>query len=249
MNVITLVARLALWCGGLLLGALVLGLVAPSHGQAATQQLHVRVDGQPYHHTVNRPLFDTDRLWVPGDAQTVPVWAHNRSSDAARLNVEVHDERGPAQLRSALQIAARADGVLLPAHGSTGYLVQPGAAPTKLDLTLTFPADSTNAAQKQRASFRLTVSLVPLTPNPSTSAAAAAPDQPAPTARDDPPTARLAPDDQPGWAAASSRPDARLPATGAPPVAGVLLLALASLTAGALLLPRLRRSARKDRHV
>jgi hypothetical protein len=142
------------------------GLVAARPAVARAEQLQVSLDGQRWSARVDRPLFASDRRWVPGDVETVPVWARNTSTDAAGLTVQLLD-RTESRPEDDLQLTATANGQ--PLTGTAGYPVPPGA-PVRIDLTLAFPAFAGNAGQQQSTAVTLRVTLtqrtgaVPSTP-------------------------------------------------------------------------------------
>jgi hypothetical protein len=136
------------------------GLVAARPAAARAEPLQVSLDGQRWSARVDRPLFGSDRRWVPGDSETVPVWARNTSTDAARLTVQLLDRSGGFRLEDELQLTATVDG--RPLTGTSGYPVLPGA-PVRIDLTLAWPASAGNRGQQQDAGVTLRVTLTQLT--------------------------------------------------------------------------------------
>ena len=137
-----------------------LGLVAPRPAAARPEPLQVSIDGQRWSARIDRPLFESDRRWVPGDVETVTVWARNTSTDAAGLTLQVVDQDGGSRLGDELQLTATANGE--PLTGTAGYPVDPGAS-VRIALTVTFPASAGNASQEQRMDFVLRVTLTQLT--------------------------------------------------------------------------------------
>jgi hypothetical protein len=192
------------------------GLAADRPAAARAEPLQVSLDGQRWSARVDRPLFASDRRWVPGDIETVPVWARNTSTDAAGLTVQLLDRAGGTRLGDDLQLTATANGQ--PLNGPAGYPVPPGA-PVRVDLTLAWPASAGNAGQQQGADVTLRVTLTQRT--------GAVPPTP--------------PDLDRG-----ERPDRGLPHTGVSALTGALLVAgPALLFTGAAVLgvgPRLRRA-------
>lgn len=166
------------------------GLVPARPSAAQADQLQVSLDGRQWSSRVDRPLFDADRRWVPGDTETVTVWARNTSTDTAALTIRILDGNPGSRLGDDLQLGATANGQ--PMSGTTGYPVVPGDA-VRVDITLTFPAAASNASQRRPVDVTLQLTLTELIPAES-------------------PT--IPPGSESG-----------LPNTGAPPLAGVLLVA------------------------
>lgn len=137
-----------------------LGLVTARPAAARAEPLQVSLDGRRWSATIDRPLFASDRRWVPGDVETVTVWARNASTDAAGLTIQVVDPGRGSRLEQDLQLVATANG--RPLSGSTSYPVAPGA-PVRVNLTLALPTAAGNLSQDQRTEVRLRVTLTQLT--------------------------------------------------------------------------------------
>ncbi len=140
-------------------GLIMLGLVglAPARPAVAqADQLQVSLDGRHWSSRIDRPLFDADRRWVPGDTETVTVWARNTSTDIAGLTIRILDQDPGSRLDDDLQLSATANGQ--PMSGTTGYPVVPGD-PVRVDITLLFPAAATNASQRRLVDVTLRLTL------------------------------------------------------------------------------------------
>jgi hypothetical protein len=149
VRVATLVAALLTMIG-------LLGPVTARPAAARAEPLQVSLDGHRWSARIDRPLFESDRRWVPGDVETVTVWARNTSTDAASLTIQVLDQGGDSRLEDELQLTAMANGQ--PLTGTAGYPVGPGT-PVPIDLALAFPASAGNASQGQRTDVMLRVTL------------------------------------------------------------------------------------------
>lgn len=148
---------------------LLLWVFSGSAGPAAarTDQLQVSLDAQRWFSALDRPLFDSGRRWVPGDTETVIVWARNTSTDLARLTVRVVDQNAGSRLDDELQLSVAVNGRPLDtAPGAAGYPVDPGA-PVRVDITVAFPASAGNVSQRQRTDFSLRLTLTQLVDDPA----------------------------------------------------------------------------------
>ena len=143
--------------GMIMVGLVGLAPARPSFAQA--DQLQVSLDGRHWSSRIDRPLFDADRRWVPGDTETVTVWARNTSTDAAGLTIRILDQDPGSRLDDELQLRATANGQ--PMSGPTGYPVVPGD-PVRVDITLIFPATATNASQRRPVDVTLRLTLTQL---------------------------------------------------------------------------------------
>jgi hypothetical protein len=137
-----------------------LSALAPTRPAVARAgQLQLSLDGRRWFSTIDRPLFDADRRWVPGDTETVRVWARNTSTDAADLTVRILSPTPGSELEDELRLSATANGQ--PLSRAAGYPVTPGD-PVRVDLALTFPASAGNASQRRPIDVTLRLTLTQL---------------------------------------------------------------------------------------
>lgn len=141
-----------------------LGLVGWAPGRPATartDELQVSLNGQRWFSRIDQPLFDTDRRWVPGDTQTVTVWARNTSTEAAGLSIGIVADPG-SRLDEELLLTATANGQ--PLRRALDNPVVPGDL-VRVDITLAFPVGAGNVSQRQRLDLTLRLTLTQRVPS------------------------------------------------------------------------------------
>ncbi|SDS84540.1 hypothetical protein [Microlunatus soli] len=230
------------------LGAMIIVAVSALTPASAVSQDEVQVssDARHWQSDLDRPLFDPDARWVPGDVETTTLWIRNAATTAGTLRVAVDPLDHDQFLRHGLHLRARASGsdwVTLAPDGSarriTGRL--PAGATTQLWITASFDAAAGNVSQERRADLRLRVTLSQLIDDghpPPAGPTTGPPTQP-PTAA--PPTG-----DHSGAPTASAAPGpGDLAGTGLDARAAVVLIGAAAVGAGVALLQRPRRRSRE----
>jgi hypothetical protein len=141
----------------IMLGLVGLTPARPSAAQA--DELQVSLDARHWSSRIDRPLFDAGERWVPGDTETVTVWARNTSTDAAGLTIRILDQGAGSPLADELQLSTTANGQSL--SRTTAYPVVPGDR-ARVDITLTFPASAANVSQRQPIDVTLRLTLTEL---------------------------------------------------------------------------------------
>ena len=149
------------WLATGLLGlALVLGTGTPSSASSSDllsagqpPVLSLSLDGQHWTPELERPLFDGDRRWVPGDNQTVSIWVRNLTRSAAALDLRL-EPAGDSWSTADLDLSARVDGQPVQAQSGTGARrIDPITGPTRIDLTVTMSQQARERAQRRHAPF------------------------------------------------------------------------------------------------
>lgn len=203
-------------------------LFAGSPPANAEDQLQVSRDGTSWSASLNDPLFDPSRRWVPGDGTETSFWVKNVAPTTGRLSITIDtDSDAPLIASGVLRIAVRS--------ADTDWVdVAKARVPQRLRIELgpeqkreifvraRLVPQTGNEHQDQQASLRVRATLTDLSGEPS---------EPSPTG---------VPSDEPG-------DDDGLPNTGAP--AGLWLVPVGAAACGcaAALLRRGRRGQRGQR--
>jgi LPXTG-motif cell wall-anchored protein len=91
--------------------AVLLAAVVTAAPAQAADQIGLSPDGVDWYDALRRPLFDPERRWVPGDAETASFFVRNEGTSAARLTIEVRSTDGAGLLAGDdIEIAARTAG-------------------------------------------------------------------------------------------------------------------------------------------
>lgn len=88
--------------------AVLLAAVAGAPPAHAADEIGLSPDGSTWYDALHRPLFDPERRWVPGDAESASFYVRNEGTSAARLTIEVRSADGAGLLAGDdIEITAR----------------------------------------------------------------------------------------------------------------------------------------------
>lgn len=149
---------------GLAVVTILLPVCAATVPAQASNELRVSRDGTHWRHSLNRPLFDPHRRWVPGDRDQATFWVRNATESAADLTLTV-SLRGDQALRSddVLTVTARVGESRwhpLPRHGA-GHRrrITLPAGTTRIRVRATFAAAAPNNTQDRHSRVAIHVRL------------------------------------------------------------------------------------------
>ena len=88
--------------------AVSLAAVVSAAPARAADEIGLSPDGVVWYDALHRPLFDAERRWVPGDAETASFYVRNAGNSAAQLTIEVRSADGAGLLADDdIEITAR----------------------------------------------------------------------------------------------------------------------------------------------
>lgn len=137
---------------------------------AGADEAAVSSDGATWATSLERPLFDGQVRWAPGDSRTESFYVRNQGSTSSRLTIQLQPQDADGLVvQGDVVLQVRADGGAWSdlEHGQATPLLDgaslPAGAATRIELNAAFDPSSGNRTQLKRLDFDLRITLTEAT--------------------------------------------------------------------------------------